>query len=95
MNDLIAFLWSHVKQEKALTAGIFIDGIDQYFGEGFFSKENFHAITVFANLLKKLGEKSLGKKGKVKVGFTLTYNPYIFPRMDFINYMNRLGCNIW
>ena len=47
------------------------------------------------NLLKKLGEKSLGKKGKVKVGFTLTYNSFIFPRTDFINYMNKLGCSIW
>lgn len=47
------------------------------------------------NLLQKLSEKSLGKRGRMKVGFSFTYNSYIFPRNEYINYMNKFSCNVW
>ena len=47
------------------------------------------------NLLQKLGEKALGKKGKVRLGFTFIYNSYIFSRGEFISFMGKFGVNTW
>ena len=47
------------------------------------------------NLLQKLGEKKVGKKTKMKAGFTLNYNPFIFGRKDFMGYMKGFKCNVW
>lgn len=32
INDLFTFLWAHVCLDKPVCGGIFIDGLEQYFG---------------------------------------------------------------
>ena len=59
--DLITFLWSHYALDKPMTAGIFVDSIDQYFGckydhnlERFSFEENGRNIMIVINLLSRL-----------------------------------------
>ena len=50
---------------------------------------------IVINLLQRLSEKAVGKKGKLKVCFSFAYNPYVFPRSDFMNYMSNSGIVHW
>ena len=85
-----------------MTAGIFVDSIDQYFGckctytiERFSFEENGRNIMIVLNLLSRLCEKNLSKKGKLRIGFSFAYNPYVFPRSDFMNFMTSSGGTYW
>ena len=50
---------------------------------------------IVMNLLTRLSEKSLSKKGKLRIGFSFSYNPYVFPRSDFMNFMGSCGATYW
>lgn len=52
-------------------------------------------MAICINLLAQISEKIINKKIKMKVGFTFCYNPYVFLRQDFMNYMINSGITCW
>jgi len=88
-----------------MTAGIFIDSIEQYFGCKLFIMIhrkvyfliNGRSIAICINLMLQLSEKyvSITKKQKIKIAFSFCYNSYVFQRADFMNYMVNSNIVCW
>lgn len=50
---------------------------------------------IVMNILSLLSEKVVCKKQKLRIGFSFAYNPYVFPRSDFMNFMANSNATFW
>lgn len=52
-------------------------------------------MAVCINLLAQISEKIIYKKLKMKIAFSFCYNPYVFLRQDFMNFVLNSNITCW